>query len=545
MSDSPKLTSIFLEDNRWAMQVPWDEDSKELPAPEVLNVSHEAHALASRIALTMFRVQVVKHDTIDLLCSPIDLKTDLMLIRADVPAQKLHKVSALASVLSAWVPDANRRNNFFFTHYGIHQNYIRLLYRVTSAWWIRLFDMINAERQLSEQEQADILKQIAQSILDIEVTFGFGPYSSEPGHEPGGVLNAARLIPLVSFRTNSEEIQSVRIDVTMDLAMTTPHSGMPLDETQCLALASRDFERLYDGTPRAISGVLGELLPVPVRQEDAFIAARVPFVDIEKPLTYELLTRGLYHGKPNFSARKTAPFNASDTNFLTWDTVHFWPGRKQSVYLLGLKVGEYFIPELPSAPGAFYALHCHWRWSYGLQYPDSGDIRMAKLLGISKELGGKQFKGERTFAPDGKPKEVGGALLDPNILDQTITIAILKTKANWRLQSDQVNFSFEDWFGQSNEIPTKLDKIDDGHALTWIMSFNAHRTFQPGDSGASSDFGGSTFIHGTYFAHNFHEPLTPSGVLTKGAGHADAPNAIFRFPLGEHLPLPHVSIPSE
>ncbi|MDQ2987247.1 MAG: hypothetical protein M3R13_11125 [Armatimonadota bacterium] len=246
-------------------------------------------------------------------------------------------------------------------------------------------------------------------------------------------------------------------------------------------------------------------------------------------------------GKPYFAKWNSSP--GTMPNFLTWDTVHFWPGRS-----IGDGKSQRYVPGLPSAPGAFYALHCHWRWSYLLQYPSDGDKILIKSAGLGKYLGDTPFKGIPTPTAGGRYGIIGGPLVDPNLPNQTIVAAILKQptlkEPGWKMTGGGDRFSFVDWFSTINTPRSngfKPTTINKGEDLKWILSFECQRTAPPtiGPDFVAKypPFGGSVFFHGTYFAHNLIEPQQPFD-WTKGEGHAIPHKFLFRFPHGKHLGLP-------
>jgi hypothetical protein len=166
--------------------------------------------------------------------------------------------------------------------------------------------------------------------VGIRQEYLFGDYGKHPAHEPGAVLDATRLFPLLRFSFPAVKDSSkpspkyfradYRLDINLDnidiskvLLLKTP-SNVP-DTTNNKAAIFRDME----STP--------SLPPTHVREL---------FAALEKPLAYEIASHGLVEGSP--------PPGISKLD--TWDNLHIWPAKR----------GGASSPI--STPGAFHAVHC-------------------------------------------------------------------------------------------------------------------------------------------------------------------------------------------
>jgi len=296
--------------------------------------------------------------------------------------------------------------------------------------------------------------------LSVTQEFLFCPYGLNPPHEPGAVLRAARLFPLVSFKTDTiasgDKIRYIRIDYRFEFDLDAEIDGAePIDSllhkpharTGNHAAIFRDTEDVpFPIQPRASSPRLANL-------SDVFAAA-------EKPLQYEVTALGISHGQSLVNKRP-----------VTWDNYHHFP------------MGE----PLPSTPGAFHCAHLHWRW---------GAITGGAPMMLLPSAGDPQF-GQRKlngWAP-------GGPLLDPRIPDQTLRFAV--TDASTPTHQAVLNPSeqkFEDLFVKK-ALPGRIPP--EGSALVTWFSIEVFR--DPKDDRDSWE--GTVFIHGLYFAHNPEPPL--------------------------------------
>ena len=180
----------------------------------------------------------------------------------------------------------------------------------------------------------------------------------------------------------------------------------------------------------------------------------------------------------------------------TWDNLHWW--------------GTNF---LPSAPGAFHAIHQHFRWSKFLGDPSS--IESFAISQLFKVLGGgavapyddKSTAPFRSLVAEFKSAKVGGPLIDPGIPNQTIRFAI--AKVNSKLDNELSTISSDDSFEDvANTIATpeaiavpdgKVQYEDNfqGSDIAYWLSLKANRRESDRET-----FAGTMLINGFYFAHD-------------------------------------------
>lgn len=279
--------------------------------------------------------------------------------------------------------------------------------------------------------------------LAITQTYRLSAYGADPPHEPSGMLQAARIFPYVTFRTDNPKIESIRIDYRMNIVFTTADGG----KRRTQAGVFRDRDHLPAVAKSPLAGEAGKMLA-------PFVAAQLIFADAEKPVPYELLAYGLEDGK---AKRKKVGIDAP----ATWDNIHLWPKRR----------------ILPSTPGAFYAGHMHWRWSRLTGWPTVEEAMHQEKQGLSHPWQ-RQFRGP----------EVGGPLVDPKIPLQTIRFAIAKTSETQRTPTE----NFGDLFKNEREKPVR---IHDGDDLEFWFSVEVQGGY------AAKTFEGTVLLHGLYFAH--------------------------------------------
>jgi hypothetical protein len=308
--------------------------------------------------------------------------------------------------------------------------------------------------------------------LSVEQSYRFSAYGTDPPHEPTGQLPAGRIFPYVKFSTFNPKIRSIRIDYRMNLVFTRPTlvkegesiygisapvSINTIPQTQ--AGVFRDEDSLPLGATIPGLPEIGKALTSRKFATEAFFTAA------EKPVQYEILGHGLLDGVAGKLVRGSGFLRP-----LTWDNIHVWPKQE----------------KLPSTPGAFHAGHMHWRWPRVVTDPMKAEEDAQKRLGV-KAFGQKQFKG---VTPG------GGPLLDPNIPNQTIRFAIAR---RIRRQPETTE-KFEDLFTKR-----KAEQIEAGDDLDIWLSFEVKR-----GTGLTPFFGGTTFVHGLFFAHEVESKNNPT-----------------------------------
>jgi hypothetical protein len=163
--------------------------------------------------------------------------------------------------------------------------------------------------------------------------------------------------------------------------------------------------------------------------------------------------------------------NASD-DYVCWDNLHWWGADAPGMPMI-------------SAPGAFHAAHCHWRW---------GELLDALVTRLAASAW-------RRFQP-------GQPLLDPKIPLQTILVAVTRYRHDFDPKhaplSSLSKESWEDLFYSKKGIPAP-NVIKDGADLVLWYSAEVHRKKnQPLAQG-------TVFLHGIFFPHN----VEPGGMLQK------------------------------
>lgn len=230
------------------------------------------------------------------------------------------------------------------------------------------------------------------------------------------------------------------------------------------------------------------------------VLSLVGFDSIEKPVQHEMVGNYLLEGKVE----------------KTWDNLHWW--------------GTNFPP---SAPGAFHAIHQHFRWSRYLGSPSVaeklGNILIFDALGGGKEL---DFSSEttapfRSMVEAFKGTGIGGPLIDPTLPNQTIRFALAKNggQLDTKLKAIQPRETFQDVAANVNKVeqiatagPREVnDETFKGSDLVYWVSIQANREKY------DAHFSGSLLINGFYFGHDqepaaslFGSTPTNFAAITKG-----------------------------
>ena len=309
----------------------------------------------------------------------------------------------------------------------------------------------------------------------------FTDYGKNPAHEPGGVLDACRLFPMLNFwfppvRSARQPYPKYfradyRLDINLDnidepALEENRRSG---DVVTNKAAIFRDKETLPGWIGQGFGAVRVLLSPLTSggpNIEEIFAA-------YEKPLQYEIATWGLVHGQP--PPRVTRQH--------AWDNLHMWPAVRS--------VDRWMV----STPGAFHALHCHWRWGAvtGIRDPPGYNILAQS--------------GERQFIGVGWSESEGGALVDPRIPKQNLRFAITWNDAS---RGPIENASERDFFTLFENYRSQPAGVVDGDDLVLWVSFEVFRE----DSQILTPWTGDLFVNGFYFAHNTDQ--TPAMVRAGG-----------------------------
>lgn len=353
--------------------------------------------------------------------------------------------------------------------------------------------------------------------LTITQTYLFTDYKKTPAHEPSGELAAARLFPLIktNFISNTAfnkyaetrtQINSIRIDYRFQPRL----DAFLLSEDKAIILI-KDLPTTTDNKEDIL-----KILKAKPQQAGVFVdeenvqyiaglggAEDAIFKAVEKPLIYEIGAVGLEKGLPHFTENKNV--------YKTWDNIHWWGGYKNV--------------HIPSAPGAFHAMHLHWRWGGAVKSADFGNESQFIKSGVpSKVLNDERYKG------------LLGPLVHPDCWIQTIRFAVVKHNEK---DENTTTKDFIDKFSDKVNYPnTYLKKINDGDKLELWYSVELNKelilpayknsytmpssptTLAPGktittdlpEKKLTSNINGTVFIHGLFFAHE-EEPKT--GWLSK------------------------------
>lgn len=270
--------------------------------------------------------------------------------------------------------------------------------------------------------------------LTVQQDYLFTNYGKNPPHEPAGIVDAVRIYPLLTFNLPASS------------AKTRPVDYVRVDYR--LALTVEQFEGDTTNVKKGTEfqdqiGVFrdAETLSFPYAITDIFEAG-------EKPVTYEILGRGIDRGKKS-----------------QWDNIHQWAAGK-----------------IPETPGASHANHLHWRW---------GTPATQKTYAFPpKTAAGPQFAGVGGKA--------GAPQIDPRIPDQSLTFAITafdpqgQNPAVWDADNNGSTANFEDLFFRGRPTPLKIDK---GTGLVIWISVETWR--KP----STDPWQGTFFMHGIFFAH--------------------------------------------
>lgn len=243
---------------------------------------------------------------------------------------------------------------------------------------------------------------------------------------------------------------------------------------------------------------------VEVFDQFVFIAGKifnyVSFEAAEKPVCFEIVGNFLDRGEVDH----------------TWDNLHWWG-----------------TSYLPSAPGAFNAIHQHFRWSKFLGEPSPTEELANDALFWILGGGAEPDKSEATRRPFRslvkafQGSKIGGPLIDPGLPDQTIQFAL--ALRDGKLDKAILDIAPTDDFVEvakaiqtpgetaKETLQTGNEEYFKGSDIVYWLSLQARRN----DSGTI--FRGSLLINGFYFAHSpepeasfFGDTPTNFAAITKG-----------------------------
>ena len=298
--------------------------------------------------------------------------------------------------------------------------------------------------------------------LTINQSYLFTAYSSVPGHEPTGGLSAARFFPQINtrFLRNVQfnksvypqyEVKSIRFDTRLHITLDT------FVDTPAVPTTAITTPKNFAGTFRDLEAIA----TVPGR------AAQTIFEAAEKPLLFEMAAKGFMHGTNQLTEKIKA-----------WDNVHWWGARwKTKSHVIGPDTKELLHI---SAPGAFFAVHFHWRWGGAARDTHA-------LLPNTAYRTSPQFKGNITDS---------GPLMDPGIPDQDLQFAVAQYDAATDPEKVALTSLSKADFPTLFTSKTKPTDISAGDNLVMWLGASFNRS-QPGDV-----LSGTQLVHGFFFAHN-------------------------------------------
>lgn len=362
--------------------------------------------------------------------------------------------------------------------------------------------------------------------LEVKQTTLFSKYANMPPHEPSGGLTAARFHPMTTtkFADNAvydaqavvrSEVISIRYDYYLHLNLDRNHDvvknfGMEQLGNQAGVFKDRD-EYFYASLGELIGTGIGTI-------RDGFSAAPVVFKGAEKPLVLEICSMGLSSGMP-FDLEKQ-----KGERLYFWDNIHWWGTRSASY---------------PSTPGAFHAVHLHWRWGGAISVAPYGFEPQFSKSGVPQNW----LKNPRNFGGNG-PVPLTGALLDPKCWIQSLFFAVVIHESSNRILRDYLFGEVTDEAKQgilqllSLVSPKQVTNLSGttGENLALVLSLRVSKNHlypefyeKTRDLGivesihrfpqvlVESGISGTIFVHGIFFAHEseVNSYFPPSGDLGK------------------------------
>jgi hypothetical protein len=336
--------------------------------------------------------------------------------------------------------------------------------------------------------------------IDLSQIFLFSHYGTSPPHEPGGVLTAARMHPMIKYEfhknntydTSREHrrLTSIRFDYRFQLYVDAFYNS--INTTPSTANNAAAFRDAEISILRGVGFLMG-----------LADASTVVFDAVEKPLVFEIAAPGLAKGASAFPSGPVSKFmNSTPPTMTCWDNVHWW----------GSGVGNNII----STPGAFHAAHLHWRWGKATSVAPHGS--------------------QAQFGPGGVPSalqtsflDTYGVLVDPRIWIQSIRFAVTINDA--RLDPDQPGVSLKDlsnidWKetfqslrSQPNDISTPSDlmlwystEVHRDVTVPSLTTFTAPSYTTSAGGSFTAATAGTVFIHGFFFAHEPEQTGKLTGV---------------------------------
>ena len=276
-----------------------------------------------------------------------------------------------------------------------------------------------------------------------------------------------------------KELGSLRATMESDLKDVLKH------------MKKQDFDTVFDDIESLTESLVMELLvpilgplitlrnfeklAVDLQELAGKLMSIVAFDAAEKPVLWEMVGRYVKAGE------------VTDT----WDNMHWWGTEK-----------------IPSAPGAFFAVHSHFRWTQINTYPTPEEAELlgmvnAVLGGSTLHLGAPQL---RSLVKKFAENQLSGPLIDPDIPNQTVLFAI--ALSGGELDRALLDRTPQESTRPFDEVTLKPQPIawvssqgNKGANIVYWVSCKAQRS-------GEEVFKGTLLVNGFYFAHDEEKPFS-------------------------------------
>lgn len=261
-----------------------------------------------------------------------------------------------------------------------------------------------------------------------------------------------------------KRLELLQKTIRSDLEDVLKHLELPDLEQMLAGLAKRIRDLPVNPLPPVLFP-LGDLQKLVGK-----VMSIVGFDGAEKPVLYELVGRYVVKGQ------------VTDT----WDNMHWWGTE-----------------EIPSAPGAFHAVHSHFRWTQLNTYPTPEETQVlegvnALLGGAPLHLGTPQL---RSMVKKFAENQLSGPLIDPTIPDQTILFAIARSGGELDKALKESKEPFDTITVKPKLIAEVSELGNSGADIVYWVSCEARRA-------GEEVFRGTLLVNGFYFAHDEERPLS-------------------------------------
>lgn len=203
------------------------------------------------------------------------------------------------------------------------------------------------------------------------------------------------------------------------------------------------------------------------------------FAGVEKPVLFEVIGQFVDKGLVDE----------------TWDNLHWWGTQ-----------------SIPSAPGAFFAIHSHYRWSQLNTYPSEIEAEFQQFLnlviGTHTPLHLREDR-LRSMVKTFAGQQLSGPLIDPKIPKQTVCFAIAEDGSTLDEELKTTTIPFEHLKGAKGIKLKEIAKVgtltNEGANIVCWFSAKAERESGKAPTDA---FRGTLFVNGFYFAHDKEKPFS-------------------------------------